>query len=105
VPFPLGRKRIFNYQFSIFKYKFKIKIVNNGSIAPFIIFVIPKALQKLFFYRKKGRCYVYAIFMLCINIAFGAGNKPDGGKAFDFSYFMRNIADSRGKIDKKGKKD
>jgi len=54
MPFPLARKRIFNYQFSIFKYKLKIKIANNGSIASFIIFVIPKVLQKLFFYRKKG---------------------------------------------------
>jgi len=54
MPFPLVRKRIFNYQFSIFKYKLKIKIANNGSIASFIIFVIPKVLQKLFFYRKKG---------------------------------------------------
>jgi hypothetical protein len=43
--------------------------------------------------------------MLCINIAFGAGNKPSAGKAFDFSYSMRNIAAIAGKIDKKGKKD
>ena len=42
--------------------------------------------------------------MLCINITFGAGNKPDGGKAFDFSYFMRNIADNAEKLIKKAKK-
>jgi hypothetical protein len=54
MPFPLARKRIFNYQFSIFKYKLKIKIANNGSIASFIIFVIPKALREIVFYRKKG---------------------------------------------------
>ena len=58
-------------------------------------------LREIVFLSKRGD----VIFMLYINITFGAGNKPDGGKAFDFSYFMRNIADSRGKIDKKGKKD
>ncbi len=42
--------------------------------------------------------------MLCINITFGAGNEPDGGEAFDFSYFIRNIADNAEKLIKKAKK-
>jgi len=62
-----------------------------------------KALQRLFL-SQKGRCYVYVIFMLCINITFGAGNKPAAGKSLIFHIPCGISRQYAGKLIKMAKK-
>lgn len=79
----------------------KIQLLNQQKkCSTFYCFCHPQSVAGDCFLSKRGD----VIFMLCINITFGAGNKSAAGKIFDFSYSIRNTATIAEKLIKRAKK-